>query len=216
MRLGRPGLGVCLLTSLAVCPAAVLAQRDVVESPRRVDVLLTSASELSKTARQSMMVEAETIWSQQGVVIEWTSPEVVRPIASNRLRALVVQKRLIASGVADQLTVGELVRPPGEHAVALISIENAEHLVASVRRRPGYELITFDERRLGIVLGRALAHEIGHYLLGTPTHARSGLMRPNFNAREFTDFRDGTFELDHDAAAWLRTRSAEKFAYAHR
>jgi hypothetical protein len=30
---------------------------------------------------------------------------------------------------------------------------------------------------MGRVLGRALAHEIGHYLLGTREHSRSGLMR---------------------------------------
>jgi len=63
------------------------------------------------------------------------------------------------------------------------------------------------------VLGRALAHEIGHYLLDTHTHARTGLMRPNFNALEFTDLRNSTFALDHAAAAWLRTRDVDKFAY---
>lgn len=66
------------------------------------------------------------------------------------------------------------------------------------------------------MLGRALAHEIGHYLLGTHTHARNGLMRSTFDALEFTDPRSGTFALDHDAAAWLRMRNAERFAYAQR
>jgi hypothetical protein len=83
-----------------------------------------------------------------------------------------------------------------------------------MRGRAGYELIAVDERRLGIVLGRALAHEIGHYLLDTETHARIGLMRPHFSADEFSDLRDGTFALDAAAAAWLRTRDVEKFAYA--
>jgi hypothetical protein len=100
--------------------------------------------------------------------------------------------------------------------VVLISIGGAQRLMSSVRRRAGYELITIDERRLGIVLGRALAHEIGHYLLETHTHASTGLMRPNFNALEFTDLRSGTFALDDDAAVWLRTRDVEKFTYARR
>jgi len=43
---------------------------------------------------------------------------------------------------------------------------------------------------------------------------RNGLMRPRFNAVEFTDLRDGTFSLDQDAAAWLRSGSARRFAYA--
>ena len=38
-------------------------------------------------------------------------------------------------------------------------------------------------------------------------------MRSQFDAAEFTDLRDGTFALDQAAAAWLRTRNVEKFAY---
>ena len=88
--------------------------------------------------------------------------------------------------------------------------------MASARVSGGAELTALDEQRLGVVLGRALAHEIGHYLLDTATHARNGLMRPQFDAVEFTDLREGTFSLDRDAAAWLRSGSDQKFAYARR
>jgi hypothetical protein len=56
------------------------------------------------------------------------------------------------------------------------------------------------------VLGRALAHEIGHFLLGTRTHAERGLMRAQFTAKEFVDLRPGTFTLDTKATAWLARR----------
>jgi len=76
-----------------------------------------------------------------------------------------------------------------------------------------------------IVGGRAVAHEIGHYLLDTHTHASHGLMRAQFDAVEFTDLRDGTFALDRTASEWLKlrlnlsrtsARNAEqnRFAYA--
>ena len=197
-------------------PARLEAQETPAESPSPLDVLLTTAPTLSDAARASMMNEASAIWRQHGVIINWLHPAFVRPVAPNRLRVLIVQKRLMADKTAEPIAVGELVRPPKGHPVALISIESAQQLVASVRGRAGYELIAVDERRLGIVLGRALAHEIGHHLLDTHTHARSGLMRPHFNALEFTDLRDGTFALDHAAAAWLRTRDVEKFVYAPR
>ena len=51
------------------------------------------------------------------------------------------------------------------------------------------------DRRLGVVLGRAVAHEIGHYLLG-PTHASHGLMRANIDVREFADVTSRAFLLD--------------------
>lgn len=36
---------------------------------------------------------------------------------------------------------------------------------------------------LGRIIGRALAHEIGHYLLAVPRHAKRGLMRASFDPR---------------------------------
>ena len=202
--------------ALTAYPTVLLAQPDGRETPGKIDVLLTTAPTLSKPARAAMLSEAAALWRHHGVVLEWLSPTAALPVASNRLRVLIVQKRLVVDGPKQPIAVGELLRPPNAHPIALISIEGAQHLMSSVRGRAGYELITIDERRLGIVLGRALAHEIGHYLLDTHTHSSTGLMRPHFNALEFTDLRNGAFALDHAAAAWLRTRDGEKFTYARR
>lgn len=181
----------------------------------RIEVLLTTASALTEPARNAMTQEAEAIWRQEGVVLDWQPATLVRSVSPRRLRVLVVDQRPPNLQSDLEFSVGELVRPTGSHPVALVSIDSARRLVSSLRGRAGYELISVDERRLGVVLGRALAHEIGHYLLDTHTHARIGLMRPQFSAFEFTDPRDGVFALDADAAAWLRNRPFEKFAYAY-
>ena len=209
----RRSLCISVLVAFTAGAVDLVAQQGPQVSPGKVDVLLTMAPTLSKLARTSMMSEAAAIWRQHGLMLDWLDPSAARPVASNRLRVLIVQKRLVSRGAFEPVAVGELVRPLGSHPVALISIEGARQLISSVRGRAGYELIAIDEHRLGTVLGRALAHEIGHYVLDTHTHARSGLMRPNFNALEFTDQRNSTFALDHAAAAWLRTRNVEKFAY---
>jgi hypothetical protein len=49
--------------------------------------------------------------------------------------------------------------------------------------------------RADVLLGRAAAHEIGHLLLGSPTHARSGLMRAAWSkeALQRNDSRDWQF-----------------------
>jgi hypothetical protein len=56
---------------------------------------------------------------------------------------------------------------------------------------------------LARALGRALAHEIGHYLLGTARHAPYGLMRAQFTPQEIlepqTEARYGLHRLDRDA-----------------
>jgi hypothetical protein len=62
----------------------------------------------------------------------------------------------------------------------------------------------FGHYQLGLVLGRAVAHEIGHYLLATRTHADQGLMRASIAAHEFADPGAKTFMLDEVAGRWIR------------
>ena len=114
---------------------------------------------------------------------------------------------MAASG-QNEWIVGELVPQQGQRALAIASIAGAERvLVKAGTHGP----VLLDNRaladyRLGIVLGRALAHEIGHYLLDTATHADRGLMRATIDAREFADPRAKTFGLDDEASRWLQRR----------
>ena len=179
--------------------------------PNRVEVLLTTSDTLSPSARTALVRETESIWRRQGVAIHWLPPNDPSPPGKDRLRAIIVEKRSIPAAKG-AFAIGELVGSTGNHPIAFISIEDAQRLVTYTRGRMGYDILELEERRLGVTLGRALAHEIGHFLLRTKTHARTGLMRSQFHAAEFTDLRDGTFALDRAAAAWLRMRNAEKFA----
>ena len=56
------------------------------------------------------------------------------------------------------------------------------------------------ESDLGTLLGRAMAHEIGHLLMGRATHAAHGLMRPRWTRAEIarnarTDWRFDASDL---------------------
>ena len=207
---------ICLITLLWAGGHGVSAEKAPSRpSPIQVEVLLTAAETLSGSARVALMRETESIWLRHGVVIRWVPPTDERPPGHHLLRALILEKRSIPAS-RGVFAIGELVSPPGNHPIAFVSIEDAERLVNDTRSSMGSDLVVLEQRRLGITLGRALAHEIGHFLLRTSTHARSGLMRSQFNAAEFTDLRDGTFALDEDAADWLHRRNAETFAYAQR
>jgi hypothetical protein len=61
--------------------------------------------------------------------------------------------------------------------------------------------------KLGVVLGRAVAHEIGHYLLQSNSHSPYGLMRASIDAREFADLRTGAFRLDRESQAFLAAKA---------
>jgi hypothetical protein len=176
-----------------------------------VGVLLTTAPDLPPAARQALIDEAGAIWRRAGVRLTWTSGHTENAI--HRLRVLVVHRHTAIHDGA--WPVGELVptrrasqqSTPASMPVAFVSLEGARQVLATAGA--GYEPERLAQHRLGIVLGRAVAHEIGHFLLGTPSHAASGLMRARIDAVSFADLRAGGFFLDRDAATWLRAGAAQ-------
>jgi len=73
-----------------------------------------------------------------------------------------------------------------------MSLVRAAEGVGTISRMTVMELRTLLSR----ALGRALAHEIGHYLLGSKDHSAAGLMKGSHVASDFlAPQRDG-FEID--------------------
>jgi hypothetical protein len=62
------------------------------------------------------------------------------------------------------------------------------------------------EQILGRILGRVMAHEIGHYVLRNRQHARAGLMRSIQRSDELAAPSRAGFTLSTDEAARLRAR----------
>ena len=50
-------------------------------------------------------------------------------------------------------------------------------------------------------LGRVVAHELGHFLLGTTTHAPEGLMRAHYRPEDLVDSSDRRFRLTTEDVA---------------
>ena len=75
-----------------------------------------------------------------------------------------------------------------------LSRASAEGLLG---RTPGVldTTVASHEILLGRALGRALAHEFGHYLLRPKAHGTGGLMRAAWTSEEFFAFNGKGFEL---------------------
>jgi hypothetical protein len=168
-----------------------------------VNLHFTSSDRLSASSRGALMAETESIWTPGHVRIKWLR-ESTEADEGITLRVLVVARPVARSEYAPW-TVAELQRPQGSAAVAIASTIGARRIVDESRWQPLLERPAVYDQRLGVVLGRAVAHEIGHYLLQTNTHARRGLMRARIDAREFADLRSGSFRLDKAAEAYLAT-----------
>jgi len=162
---------------------------------------------LSAASRSALMSEAESIWKVGHIRLKWLR-ESTEPEEGATLRVLVVARPVATSEYAPW-TVAELLRSKGSDPVAIASTIGARRIVDESRRLPSLESRALYDYRLGVVLGRAVAHEIGHYLLQTNTHARHGLMRARIDAREFADLRSGSFRLDEAAETHLATLVAK-------
>jgi hypothetical protein len=153
------------------------------------------------------MAEAESIWRLGHVRLKWLR-ESTEADEGDILRVLVVAKPVPKASEYAAWTVAELLRLNGTQATAIASTIGARRIVDQSRWELLTEPTAMQEQRLGVVLGRAVSHEIGHYLLQTNTHASRGLMRARIDAREFADLRSGTFRLDRTAAAHMATIAA--------
>lgn len=65
--------------------------------------------------------------------------------------------------------------------------------------------ISIQDRLIGTMIGRALAHEIGHYLLASSKHAEEGLMKPLITPAEFVKQGRNHLKLVPDDVRGLRT-----------
>lgn len=193
-----PAAMVCAgLLAAAGAPLAA-AEHGVV--PARVQVALTTAMTLPDGVRSVLMREVRDIWKREGVEIGW---EPFAP-ASRGIRVLVVSGAAAsAARSGHHWPVAELLGDARGEAIAVASVAAARQVLAAADVADGPDALV--AQRLGVVLGRAVAHEIGHYLLNTAAHARHGLMRARIDARDFADLRDGGFGLDDEAALWART-----------
>jgi hypothetical protein len=89
----------------------------------------------------------------------------------------------------------------------------ADHVARVVGAHGHYLLLGGGAPRLrlemGRLLGRSLAHELGHYLLGTKGHTEMGLMRAHYDASDARVSVQSDYTLNgNQVAALNRTLSA--------
>jgi hypothetical protein len=179
-----------------------------VDDTHRVDItanmrvavhVYSQVADLSTDDQQISLEVASGVFSNASVDVAWTRCEPGACLTPTReaLKLRIVlspDRKKPYSGVLGHALIDSQARA-GELATVFIDRT----------RRLAHDL-GIDYR---ILLGRAIAHELGHLLLGTSTHG-SGLMREVWSHDELLGTRPDDWVLDpHDAAA-IRARLARR------
>lgn len=199
-----PALGVGVGLAVLAAVVAVRAERAGDALPHdapRLSVRLATAATLPPDAKAVMVDEVQRIWAAVGVRIDWVGPGVELE-GRRSIRALVVSPASRTAAALHSWPIAELLRDDSGQPLAVASIDAARRVIDVAGH--AHEPAAMTTRRLGMVLGRAIAHEIGHDLLATAAHASHGLMRTRISADDLVDLRAGGFGLDAGAAVAAR------------
>ena len=196
-------------TAVVVAAATVVASAgaDAASADLRVALCWTSAR-LPESSAGDMEAEASAIWAALGVTLVWDSCPSARDATGP---VLVVTDRPVRSSMSGFTGLGEIPfdddGSPGTRlhisaAVALDAIEEAAEQQGALTNVPNAL------RRAAAVrlLGRAAAHELGHYMLASRAHATGGLMRRFYLAEEGFARGPARYGLTRPERAHLRDR----------
>jgi hypothetical protein len=168
------------------------------------------APHIAQSLVTHVLAEASDVWRAAGVVFVWTAgAEEAAPYGRSGdvgryqpsvLRVSIDYER--GDVKPDALTVLGWIRferPDEPDQVIHVSYANAESLlekselvVGTLSTMPALQR----EQYLSRAMGRALAHELGHYLLASKAHTTHGLMQTGRSASELFGRQRVHFDID--------------------
>jgi hypothetical protein len=193
------GMVVCCLTLLLVhssgvsTTAAAQTPGSLDGSELRLAIAVFAPPDMTKSLVDRIFKEAKAIWGPTGISLDWyrvTPKDVVR---TWQLDVTIDDDP--DGAVTEQAALGSILftadgPEPSIHlfrATAEASILRAEGV--------GDTSVFTHEILVGRALGRALSHELGHYLLKSKEHSLCGLMRATWRSEEFLAVGRSGFEL---------------------
>ena len=160
-------------------------------------VNVSASPDISPALVSRVLAEADAIWRYAGFAFAWERGP--HEAAAATLQVMIGHDVRALPGGA--IALGWIVFADSAPLQQIyVSYENAQQLlvespgvVGSLATMPLLERETL----LARAMGRALAHEMGHYLLSSKAHTATGLMRARITATEFFGNDPRRFKLDN-------------------
>ena len=171
---------------------------------------VAAASDIPSTLVTRALDETDSIWRAAGVEFVWKrgpapfTPAALTVVIGHDLRP--VREGALALGwiYFDEMTPGQRL---------YISYANVQQLMReSVAVIGPLDHMPIFEREvlMARAIGRALAHELGHYFLASKEHTKNGLMKAHRTATEFFGPDERPFKLDGAQRSQITARLAQE------
>ena len=200
-------LTAAVVLVLAAASAAAAAVIDVPVTP--LVVRLYGGPVVPTPDSQSALEEAKTILAHAGFAPEWiTCPAGVPP----------PQRCAVPLGGAE-LVVRMATAPPPANPLRWLSLgyslvdpDTQSGALATVYLDRVTWLAGAATADVATLLGRAIAHELGHLLLGTPQHGRFGLMRAVWSSEMVRNSHPADWRFSAREAKQMRAAASARAA----
>lgn len=167
---------------------------------------------VEKPVLKAAQRQATEILDRAGVEMSWENCSTPQnkidhyPSCTTRAGATLIQLRIHPREKTRQLTRNALEFGYSVPSQAGYGVVAGVHLdrTRSLARETGGSL--------GLILGHTIAHEVGHLLLGSQSHARQGIMRPRWNSRDLHLAHTGALGFTKSQSKRIRKKTFERIA----
>lgn len=169
-----------------------------------VCLVLSPKLALEPAVASRLVLEVQSIWKVLGADIRSVD---VPDDSCERIVVVKADREALPEDLSHDDAIGWVPFAAG-HArqVLFLRVSRARLMVAGVITGVNPEGLT--NLMLAKLLGRAVAHELGHVLLNSPSHADSGLMRARYRANDVLRVQASAYTLNAAERARLFTRMA--------
>jgi hypothetical protein len=208
-----------VLVSVISMMAAGQSARAEVNTPARICVSYLSQVGPHSLDVRTMEREVNRIWAPYGIAIEGIAGPCTSPGDGLILKVRVRRIQDVRPVGIPRGTLGNIYFVAGK-PTPLIDLWADEAVRVMGGNQVMFSQGLSDPRvrtEMGRLLGRSLAHELGHYLLGSRGHTEEGLMRASYGQQDGKSKTHSSFGLDDEQVATVqRTLSTWRVTNAER
>ena len=195
---------IAALTASVFGAAALCGQLHRYRNTASACIRVTTKDHLSGPAFKTIRNEASRIWLRHGVALAWTQAAAAHCDTVEEIVFDDDELIKLAGGRVDTALARTVFL--GRSRTIYVSVPRAFGMLAQLKDKFGSSNDGESDFRGGTLLGRVVAHELGHVLLTTLAHSKTGLMRPVFGLKDVLSDDDRMSDLTPAESNRLATR----------